>query len=103
MDANGYGLTGRVGWTFDRLLAKTQVTPFGSYTYSTIHFGYNESTGRSRRSSTASPTTRRLRGSAPMRVTPSRPANGCGARWPGRIASTAARAPTLAVRQGVNP
>jgi uncharacterized protein YhjY with autotransporter beta-barrel domain len=44
--ANGYGLTGRVGWTFDRLLPKTQVTPFVSYTYSTIHFnGYTETTG----------------------------------------------------------
>ncbi|HEY6833266.1 MAG TPA: autotransporter outer membrane beta-barrel domain-containing protein, partial [Pseudolabrys sp.] len=44
--ANGYGLIGRVGWTFDRLLAKTQVTPFVSYTYSTIHFnGYTETSG----------------------------------------------------------
>jgi probable HAF family extracellular repeat protein len=44
--ANGYGLTGRVGWTFDRALPKTQVTPFVSYTYSTIHFGgYTESSG----------------------------------------------------------
>ncbi|HEX3440136.1 MAG TPA: autotransporter domain-containing protein [Pseudolabrys sp.] len=44
--ANGYGLTGRAGWTFDRLLPKTQVTPFVSYTYSTIHFnGYTETTG----------------------------------------------------------
>ena len=44
--ANGYGLTGRIGWTLDHVWRATQVTPFASYTYSTIHFnGYTETTG----------------------------------------------------------
>ncbi len=44
--ANGYGATARVGWSFNNLLPGTQVTPFASYTVSTIHFnGYTETTG----------------------------------------------------------
>jgi probable HAF family extracellular repeat protein len=44
--ANGYGATARIGWSFNNVLRATQVTPFASYTYSTIHFnGYTETTG----------------------------------------------------------
>ena len=44
--ANGYGATARIGWSFNNVLPATQVTPFASYTYSTIHFnGYTETTG----------------------------------------------------------
>jgi probable HAF family extracellular repeat protein len=44
--ANGYGATGRIGWSFDRVLPKTQVTPFASYTFASIHFnGYTETGG----------------------------------------------------------
>lgn len=44
--ANGYGFTGRVGWTFDKVWPATQVTPFVSYTYTSIHFnGYTEGNG----------------------------------------------------------
>lgn len=44
--ANGYGATARIGWTFDNVWRATQVTPFASYTYSSIHFnGYTESGG----------------------------------------------------------
>jgi probable HAF family extracellular repeat protein len=44
--ANGYGATARIGWSFNNVLPATQVTPFASYTISTIHFnGYTETTG----------------------------------------------------------
>ncbi|HEY5378310.1 MAG TPA: autotransporter domain-containing protein [Pseudolabrys sp.] len=44
--ANGYGATARIGWTFGNVWRFTQVTPFASYTYSSIHFnGYTESGG----------------------------------------------------------
>lgn len=43
--ANGYGITGRVGWTFDAL-ANVKITPFASYTFSDIRYdGYTETTG----------------------------------------------------------
>jgi probable HAF family extracellular repeat protein len=44
--ANGWGAIARLGWSFDNIVPRTQVTPFASYTYSTIHFdGYTETTG----------------------------------------------------------
>jgi probable HAF family extracellular repeat protein len=44
--ANGYGITARVGWTFDQIWRATQVTPFASYTYSQVRFdGYTETGG----------------------------------------------------------
>ena len=44
--ANGYGATARIGWSFNNVLPAMQVTPFASYTVSTIHFnGYTETTG----------------------------------------------------------
>jgi uncharacterized protein YhjY with autotransporter beta-barrel domain len=44
--ANGYGATGRLGWTFDNVWRMTQLTPFASYTFSSIHFnGYTETSG----------------------------------------------------------
>lgn len=43
---NGYGVTGRIGWTFDNVWRATQVTPFASYTVSRMHFnGYTETGG----------------------------------------------------------
>lgn len=37
---------GRIGWTFENVWRFTQVTPFASYTYSSMHFnGYTESGG----------------------------------------------------------
>jgi probable HAF family extracellular repeat protein len=45
-NANGFGATARIGWVFDSVWLATQVTPFTSYTYSTMHFnGYTETTG----------------------------------------------------------
>ena len=45
-DAVGYGATARVGWTFDNVIAHTQITPFASYTYTTLHVnGYTETGG----------------------------------------------------------
>lgn len=44
--ANGYGLSGRVGWTFDKVWPAMLVTPFASYTFSRMHFnGYTETGG----------------------------------------------------------
>ena len=44
--ANGYGFTGRVGWTFSNVWPATQVTPFVSYTFSSIRInGYTETSG----------------------------------------------------------
>src|ERR1700744_5513478 len=43
---NGYGATARVGWTLNNVFARTQITPFASYTYSLAHVGgYTESSG----------------------------------------------------------
>jgi probable HAF family extracellular repeat protein len=43
---NGYGATARVGWTFNNLFARTQITPFVSYAYTLAHVnGYTESSG----------------------------------------------------------
>jgi uncharacterized protein YhjY with autotransporter beta-barrel domain len=40
---NGYGATARIGWTFNDVIAKTQITPFASYTYTSAHVdGYTE-------------------------------------------------------------
>ncbi len=44
--AEGYGFIGRIGWAVDQVWRATRVTPFVSYTYSTIHInGYTETTG----------------------------------------------------------
>jgi probable HAF family extracellular repeat protein len=44
--ANGWGANARIGWSFDKILANTRLTPFASYSYSTIHVdGYTETTG----------------------------------------------------------
>jgi probable HAF family extracellular repeat protein len=43
---NGYGATGRVGWTLDPVLRGTQMTPFASYTWTHMNFsGYTETGG----------------------------------------------------------
>jgi uncharacterized protein with beta-barrel porin domain len=97
--ANGYGLTGRIGWTFERVLAKTEVTPFVSYTYSTVHFnGYTEATGPLPARFNGFTDTAQTSRLGATRVTPSHATHGCGARWPGRIVSTAAKAPPLPAR-----
>jgi uncharacterized protein YhjY with autotransporter beta-barrel domain len=45
-DVSGYGATARVGWTFKDVIAKTQITPFASYTYTSAHVdGYTETGG----------------------------------------------------------
>ena len=42
----GYGLAGRIGYTFADLLPRTRVTPFVSYAYTRVGFsGYTESDG----------------------------------------------------------
>jgi probable HAF family extracellular repeat protein len=44
--ANGYGGTARIGWTFDKVLAETKVTPFASYSITTLRTnGYTETGG----------------------------------------------------------
>jgi uncharacterized protein YhjY with autotransporter beta-barrel domain len=44
--ANGYGGTARIGWTFNNVLAETQLTPFASYSVTTLHTnGYTETDG----------------------------------------------------------
>jgi probable HAF family extracellular repeat protein len=44
--ANGYGGTARIGWTFDKVLAKTKTTPFASYSVTTLRTnGYTETAG----------------------------------------------------------
>lgn len=43
---NGYGAEARLGWTFDQLAANMKLTPFASYTFSSIRYdGYTESGG----------------------------------------------------------
>ena len=43
---NGYGIEARAGWTYDQLVSKTKITPFASYTFSSIRYdGYTESGG----------------------------------------------------------
>jgi hypothetical protein len=43
---NGYGATGRVGWTFDDVVLRgTQMTPFASYTWTRMNFGGYTETG----------------------------------------------------------
>lgn len=43
---NGFGGTGRIGWTFDNLLAQTKLTPFASYTVTASRTnGYTETSG----------------------------------------------------------
>jgi probable HAF family extracellular repeat protein len=45
-DVSGYGATARIGWTFKDVIAKTQITPFASYTFTSAHVdGYTESGG----------------------------------------------------------
>lgn len=42
----GYGLSGRVGYTFDNVWQGTSLTPFASYTLTRVDFaGYTETTG----------------------------------------------------------
>jgi uncharacterized protein with beta-barrel porin domain len=44
--ANGYGGIARLGWSFNNLMPALKVTPFGSYTITTVHFdGYTETGG----------------------------------------------------------
>jgi probable HAF family extracellular repeat protein len=44
--ANGWGANARIGWSFDNVMANARLTPFASYSYSTIHVdGYTETTG----------------------------------------------------------
>jgi probable HAF family extracellular repeat protein len=98
-DAVGYGATARIGWTFEDVIVRTQITPFAAYTYTNQHVnGYTETVVRSRRRWMASTRANRLRGSALTRATHLHPANGYGARPRGATAWTAAVGRTSAAR-----
>jgi hypothetical protein len=83
-DVNGYGVTARIGRTFNDVIANTWVTPFASYTYTSAHVGgYTEAGAPCPARWTALSLINRPHGSALTCDTRSRPANGYGVRRPG--------------------
>jgi hypothetical protein len=90
---NGYGATARIGWTFNNIFAKTQITPFASYTYTLAHVnGYIESSGPFPAVMDAFDSFSKSHASALTRDTRSCPADGYGERQLGLISSMAVTA-----------